>query len=77
MITERYTDHMIPQPSGERPGAQASGRADPSEGMATPSQPGDSSASRARALARLDAIPLEAAMDRVDAAAARLCGWLR
>lgn len=63
------------QPSGEGPAGIPGGPADPREGMATPSPPGVS-ASRARALARLDAIPLEAAIARVDVAAEALCGWL-
>lgn len=46
----------IRRPSGERPGATASGRVDPCEEMATPSQPGDASASPARALLEWEAM---------------------
>jgi hypothetical protein len=41
MTESRQSDSKLPQPSGERPNRTTGRRADPREGVATPSQPGD------------------------------------
>jgi len=50
---ERRALSELPRPSGEARGANGAAAVDPSEGMATPSQPGDVSASPARATREL------------------------